>query len=58
MSGVKVGIGPDLLTHGLGSGVNLGPLPALTAFGASVSTCIINGERNVRICFLWLHTKM
>lgn len=36
---VKVGIGPDLFTHGLGCGENIGPFTALAACRAFVNTC-------------------
>lgn len=35
--GVLVGAGPDLLTHGLGRGENVGPFSALAARRAFVS---------------------
>jgi len=38
VGGIKVGVGPDLFTHGLGCGINFGPLCALAACRAFVNT--------------------
>lgn len=46
VGGVKVGVGPNLLTHGLGCGENIGPLCAPAVFGASVSPC--HREREIQ----------
>lgn len=46
--GIKVGVGPDLFTHGLWCGINIGPLLALAATGAAVCTC--RRQRGITQC--------